>query len=149
MGHLKAAEAFEAAAASPDSKSPAAFAAWKTANARHWLAVMRGDNTATAPPEYVATLFDDYAEKFEEHLVLKLHYSTPGLIAEDICKLGLSITTWQRGADLGCGTGLMCPPLRKLGFRGRLKGVDLSEGMLLQALKKGGSGVGYNRLLCG
>jgi len=149
MGHLKAAEAFEAAAASPDSKSPAAFAAWKTAQARHWLAVMKGDNTATAPPEYVASLFDSYAEHFEDHLVQKLQYNTPALLADDIRQLGMPTASWQRGADLGCGTGLMCPPLRDLGFKGRLEGVDLSEAMLLQALKKGGPSVGYSRLLCG
>ena len=30
---------------------------------RHWLAVLRGETTATAPAEYVAGLFDGYAER--------------------------------------------------------------------------------------
>lgn len=122
---------------------------WKTAQASHWLAVFKGDTTATAPAEYVACLFDSYADHFEDHLVKELHYSTPGLIAEDLQKLGAPAKTWQRAADLGCGTGLMCPPLRGLGFQGRLEGVDLSEGMLLKAVDKGGPTVGYARLLCG
>jgi predicted TPR repeat methyltransferase len=147
----------DAAAETEASKQPgmptAAFAAWKTAQTKHWLAVMKGENTATAPPEYVASLFDDYAERFEEHLVQQLHYNTPALVAEEIKQVvqseKLEISEWRRCADLGAGTGLMGPPLRTLGFRGRLEGVDLSERMLIQAIKKGGRGVGYDRLLCG
>jgi len=147
--HLKAANTFSSDTLQSDSKLPGAFASWKTAQARHWLAVMKGDNSATAPPEYVASLFNHYADHFEEHLVQKLQYNTPALIAEDIQKLGISIGTWHRAADLGCGTGLMGPPLRCLGFDGQLEGVDLSEAMLVQALKKGGPSRGYARLLCG
>lgn len=109
-----------------------------------------GETTATAPPEYVAVLFDSYADRFEEHLVTQLHYKTPGLLAELLgVVVGNALREWARCADLGCGTGLMGPPLRQLGFRGRLEGVDLSEGMLVKARAKGPPGVGYDRLLCG
>mmetsp|Transcript_48759 Transcript_48759/g.136421 ORF Transcript_48759/g.136421 Transcript_48759/m.136421 type:complete len:558 (+) Transcript_48759:113-1786(+) len=148
--HLEAAEEAVASSRETGAGECRAFASWKTAQTRHWLAVMRGDNTATAPPEYVASLFDFYAEKFEEHLVCKLQYNTPTLLAEELRRvLPPAASEWRRCADLGCGTGLMGPPLRRLGFKGRLEGVDLSEGMLLQARKKGGRGVGYDRLLCG
>lgn len=139
QSHLKSADTF----------LESDFPSRKNAAARHMLATMTGDNTATAPPEYVAALFDSYANHFEEHLVGKLQYNTPSLIAVDIHKLGISVASWRRAADLGCGTGLMCPPLRVLGFEGQLEGVDLSEKMLIQALKKGGPSTGYARLLCG
>uniref|UniRef100_A0A7S0ZPW8 Uncharacterized protein n=1 Tax=Noctiluca scintillans TaxID=2966 RepID=A0A7S0ZPW8_NOCSC len=119
----------------------------KLPHTRHWLAVLKGETTTTAPPEYVSELFDYYAEKFEHHLVEKLHYNTPSLLMEDLACVDLSAV--HRCADLGCGTGLMGPPLRAHGLRGLLEGVDLSEGMLLQCHKKGGRGVGYDRLLCG
>ena len=35
---------------------------WTDLSLRHWLAVLRGETTATAPAEYVAGLFDGYAE---------------------------------------------------------------------------------------
>jgi len=124
-------------------------AVFKVASTKHWLAVLRGDNPATAPAEYVASLFDNYAERFEEHLVGKLQYNTPARLADALGDFGSLVSGWQRCADLGCGTGLMGPSLRSLGFRGILEGVDLSEGMLVQARAKGGPGIGYDRLLCG
>jgi predicted TPR repeat methyltransferase len=147
--HLQEAEAFARANTPHGVAAEKQLAGWKTAPAKHWLAVMKGDNTATAPPEYVAGLFDGYADHFEEHLVQKLQYNTPTLIAEDLSKANFSVASWRRAADLGCGTGLMCPALRRLGFQGWLEGVDLSEGMLVQAVKKGGLSTGYARLLCG
>mmetsp|Transcript_56338 Transcript_56338/g.132059 ORF Transcript_56338/g.132059 Transcript_56338/m.132059 type:complete len:680 (-) Transcript_56338:40-2079(-) len=119
---------------------------WRTATAVHWLAVLRGESTATAPAEYVAGLFDAYADKFDTHLVQQLGYSTPQLLTDEIrhdmakCKGG----RFERCADLGCGTGLMAPLLKDIGVE-RLEGVDLSEGMLKKAEEKGG----YDRLVCG
>eukprot|EP00930_Biecheleria_cincta_P059360 TRINITY_DN450_c0_g1_i5.p1 TRINITY_DN450_c0_g1~~TRINITY_DN450_c0_g1_i5.p1 ORF type:complete len:379 (-),score=76.67 TRINITY_DN450_c0_g1_i5:548-1684(-) len=110
----------------------------KTAGARHWLAVLRGETSDTAPPEYVAGLFDSYADHFDEHLVDKLDYRTPQLLADELRKIkdvivkelndetGLAASgLFKRCADLGCGTGLMGPPLRELGAEW-LEGIDLS-----------------------
>ncbi len=47
---------------------------------------------------------------------------------------GLNVR-WQRGVDLGCGTGLMGLLLRPL--VGYLEGVDLSSGMVDKAHGKG------------
>lgn len=143
--------AFQQAQASADDPSKESLPQkWRIPQTRHWLAVLKGETPSTAPSEYVAGLFDSYAENFEEHLVQQLHYNTPALLAKHLRSVvSQQVASWRRCADLGCGTGLMGPPLRRLGFRGRLEGVDLSEGMLLKALDKGGPGVGYQRLLCG
>lgn len=49
---------------------------------RFWLAALSGDaaDAAACPPEMVAGLFDQYAEKFDEHLVGVLQYKTPELL---------------------------------------------------------------------
>ncbi len=103
-------------------------------SAKHMLAALTGETTATAPRDYVEGLFDNYAAKFESSLVHNLEYKTPRIIAEMIIKdsksdlLG-SIT------DLGCGTGLFGPEIKK--YCEHLEGVDLSEKMLDEAKKKG------------
>lgn len=110
--------------------------------------------TATAPPKYVASLFDFYADTFDNHLVGKLCYKTPEHIAGELQKLvGAKSSSedpfsFGRCTDLGCGTGLMGPLLRKFHMTS-LEGVDLSEGMLKKAQDKGVRGVGYDRLICG
>ncbi len=57
------------------------------AAARFWLAALGGGEAegeegaaAACPPEMVAGLFDQYAEKFDEHLVGALGYRTPRLL---------------------------------------------------------------------
>jgi predicted TPR repeat methyltransferase len=52
------------------------------AAARFWLAAMSGGASAAAacPPEMVAGLFDEYADKFDDHLVGALQYRTPELL---------------------------------------------------------------------
>lgn len=148
--HKDAEAALERHLAQAVEHRTAPSSAWKTASAQHWLAVLRGENSAAAPAEYVASLFDSYADHFEEHLVEKLHYQTPVLLAQELRKAILAAGTppLHRCADLGCGTGLMAPHLRALGVE-KLEGVDLSAKMLKKAEDKGGPGVGYDRLVCG
>jgi predicted TPR repeat methyltransferase len=89
---------------------------------------------AAAPPSaFVETLFDHYADGFEDSLVKKLGYGLPDF-------LGRSIGTARPGRfrlalDLGCGTGLMGERLRP--FVDRLEGYDISAGMLRKAKAKG------------
>lgn len=89
---------------------------------------------AAAPPSaFVETLFDHYADSFEESLVQKLGYGLPDVLCQAIRKakpghFGLAL-------DLGCGTGLMGERLRP--FVGRLEGCDISAGMLRKARGKG------------
>lgn len=120
----------------------------RASTASHFVAVLRGDATATPPAEYVAGLFDSYADKFDDHLVNVLGYRTPQMIADEIQRAAPCQMGFECCADLGCGTGLTVPLLRQLGVR-RLEGVDLSAGMLRKARENYGPGVGYDRLVCG
>jgi predicted TPR repeat methyltransferase len=81
-----------------------------------------------APRAYVEGLFDSYADAFDQHLVERLGYRTPQLLAAL-----LPPTDRPLGAvlDLGCGTGLMAPLLK--GRAGAIDGVDLSSAMLAKA----------------
>jgi predicted TPR repeat methyltransferase len=94
-----------------------------------------------SPAGYVATLFDQYAGRFDRHLVDVLRYRTPALLA-DLLARRLEGRTGLDLLDLGCGTGLCGPLLRPLARR--LEGVDLSEGMLAAARELGV----YDALTC-
>jgi len=104
------------------------------AGARHFLAAMSQENVTGVTEEvYVRDVFDDYADSFEEHLVNGLSYATPQHFE------ALYRPYWAgqllKIIDLGCGTGL-CGPLFKE-MASYMIGVDLSQGMLEQAEKKG------------
>ena len=88
----------------------------------------------TAPPSaFVETLFDHYADSFEESLVGKLDYRLPDFLSQAIRKARPG--RFRLAIDLGCGTGLMGERLRP--FVDRLKGYDISAGMLRKAKAKG------------
>ncbi|WP_108659809.1 class I SAM-dependent DNA methyltransferase [Acuticoccus kandeliae] len=81
-----------------------------------------------APAAYVATLFDQHAEMFDEILVARLGYDVPALsraLAEPFLGEHLRIL------DLGCGTGLAGEAFADRA--GQLVGVDLAETMLAMA----------------
>ncbi|MFO0573707.1 MAG: tetratricopeptide repeat protein [Polyangia bacterium] len=88
---------------------------------------------AAAPPGYVAQLFDGYAAGFDQHLTERLQYRGPELLyqalAPHLPERPLDVL------DLGCGTGLLAPLVRR--HAARLGGVDLSAGMLAQAQRRG------------
>lgn len=101
---------------------------------------------ASAPKHYVEALFDSYAEGFDEHLVGKLGYRTPWLLAQllGVPEAGEAAVRpsrpsrpsppsprWRSALDLGCGTGLLGPLLAP--HCGVIDGVDLSSQMLLKA----------------
>lgn len=89
---------------------------------------------ATAPPSaFVETLFDHYAETFEEMLVGKLDYRLPGVL--DAIIRQAEPGRFRLALDLGCGTGLMGERLRPI--VDRLEGVDISASMLRKARAKG------------
>lgn len=98
---------------------------------RYYIAALTGDVApSSAPARYVQSLFDSYAEGFEDHLVDVLRYDAPRILAE-----GLPAREWARAVDLGCGTGLMGQQLRSR--VGHLVGVDLSANMLARAQVRG------------
>jgi predicted TPR repeat methyltransferase len=107
---------------------------------RHLLAAATGSNSERAPREYVEQLFDEYANKFDSHLVKVLSYNVP----ENLPRLLRPYYDPASGKwailDLGCGTGLsgmaMAPYARQL------VGVDVSAKMLDKARER----KVYNRL---
>lgn len=87
-----------------------------------------------APSDYVSTLFDAYADHYDEHLLKALDYQVPTLLHKAITSVtSLPDKQWQI-LDLGCGTGL-CGTLFKTHAK-KLVGVDLSSKMLDYAKQK-------------
>ncbi len=109
-------------------------------SAKHMLAALTGETTETAPRDYVENLFDNYAAKFESSLVDNLEYKIPRVIAEIILK-DSKLDLLGSIMDLGCGTGLFGAEIKQ--FCKHLEGIDLSEKMLDEAIKKGI----YNKLI--
>ncbi|MES2980462.1 MAG: tetratricopeptide repeat protein [Pseudomonadota bacterium] len=90
----------------------------------------------TAPRRYVEALFDEYAERFDEHLVGTLGYQAHRVLIDQLLALpALQARRFESALDLGCGTGL-CGPLIKP-MAQRLEGVDLSAAMLARATATG------------
>lgn len=90
---------------------------------------------STAPSEYVAGLFDDYAERFDKHLVQELQYRIPEHLRAAMGRMLGQAHGELNILDLGCGTGLCGPLFRDLAAR--LTGVDLSAGMIDKARARG------------
>ena len=90
----------------------------------------QGEAPAALPQAYVARLFDDYAWRFDKHLVKNLGYRAPALIAEALSAIAPG-RRFASALDLGCGTGLMGEALR--GRVGHLTGIDLSAAMIAKA----------------
>lgn len=100
----------------------------------HLRAGILGSNApARASDDYVRDEFDKFAESFDHKLDL-LEYRAPGLVTEALTSIVAALPDGPSILDAGCGTGL-CAPLVKP-FCGRLVGIDLSQGMLLQAEKR-------------
>ena len=52
--------------------------------AKHMLSSLLGQTTKTAPLDYIETLFDRYADNFENSLKNELEYEIPEIIFEVI-----------------------------------------------------------------
>lgn len=93
---------------------------------------------AAITPGYVRALFDDYAPRFDRHLVKNLGYRGPELVHDALrsaCTRRGRAFRFRRGLDLGCGTGLMARALE--GRFEAIEGVDLSPKMLAKARRTG------------
>ena len=96
---------------------------------------------AQLPPGSVTSLFDRYADFFDQHLRMKLEYHLPEKIVEAITS-EYEKTSSQKAPDvldLGCGTGICGELLRSRarsagsGKAGALWGVDASPAMVEKA----------------
>jgi predicted TPR repeat methyltransferase len=84
-----------------------------------------------ATREYVKTVFDGYAPRFDAHLI-ELGYRVPGLCRQALASRPRPGPGAGPALDLGCGTGLLAVVAADL-LTGPLIGVDLSAAMLAQA----------------
>lgn len=89
---------------------------------------------AAAPPAYVATLFDQQADSFEELMIEELGYVGPLLMRDLLRDRAPDHAPASAALDLGCGGGLAADALSDLAAR--WTGVDLSERMLAVAAEK-------------
>ncbi|MEI7785137.1 MAG: tetratricopeptide repeat protein [Betaproteobacteria bacterium] len=100
----------------------------------YYLSALRGQGgPEQAPRAYVQSLFEQYADDFEPHLLGPLQYRGHSHL---IAQLPAQVPTqFARVLDLGCGTGLCGPLIRPRA--GALWGIDLAQGMIDQAQKRG------------
>ena len=82
---------------------------------------------------YVRTLFDGYAQTFDNALRVGLGYQAPELMLRAVQAAQPGVT-FAAALDLGCGTGLGGAAFRPLCRT--LTGVDLSPAMVAQARSK-------------
>lgn len=88
-----------------------------------------GEVPSKAPDAYVATLFDQHAERFDDILTGELGYAVPMQIADWLTRNQPG--PYDRLLDLGCGTGLCGMMLMELCRHAT--GVDIAEQMIEQS----------------
>jgi predicted TPR repeat methyltransferase len=100
------------------------------------LKMARLENTLPAlpPSAYVAGLFNEYAPRFEDSLVVKLKYTLPADMSAMIARHVGAAHQFANAVDLGCGTGLFGAQIANNCFR--LEGFDIADSMLAKAASK-------------
>ena len=101
---------------------------------KHLLAALSGRDSERAPIDYVQNLFDDYANKFDLHLIKILNYGAPQKLIDLMRPYRNTSDARWIVLDLGCGTGLSGVALAP--HAERLVGVDLSAKMLDKARER-------------
>jgi predicted TPR repeat methyltransferase len=92
------------------------------------------DQPAQPPQAYVRDLFDQYAARFETHLVKDLAYRAPSVLRDAITRAAPE-RRFAHVLDLGCGTGLMAKEMADL--CDEIAGVDLAPAMAAKARASG------------
>jgi predicted TPR repeat methyltransferase len=100
-----------------------------------FLAAIESEAATQGPSQaYIRNVFNQYAERHDEHMVKDLGYKGPQVIMEAL-EPHLGGRQGLRVLDAGCGAGLFGALLKPLAAE--LTGVDLSSGMLRMALQTG------------
>lgn len=100
---------------------------------RFYLASVTEQPVPERPPlAYVETLFDEYADNFQSHLVEGLNYQAHQTLLAPLVESG---ARFPMVLDLGCGTGLCGQLIRSQA--GAVDGVDVSGAMVAQARASG------------
>lgn len=86
-------------------------------------------------PSYVRTLFDQYADSFDEDLVVRLRYMGPQALRGAVDRILGPGAVNLDVLDLGCGTGLAGVEFKPIARH--LVGVDLSPRMVEKAALRG------------
>ena len=110
---------------------------------RFLLDALRGESRDAMPAEYTRGLFDGYADRFEQDLVVNLEYSAPAELLALLDEATPQARQYTDALDVGCGTGLAGEVFRSRVTR--LTGIDMSSAMLAKAEEKGV----YDALLAG
>lgn len=100
----------------------------------HLHDALTGTATERAPNSFVTWLFDAKASSFDNHLA-SLGYQGPEMLRQLAERADWIADGSRQILDLGCGTGLSGLPFRP--HAASLHGLDLSDGMLAQAQKRG------------
>ncbi len=93
---------------------------------------------AAMSPRFVAALFDQYADRFDDHLVNALAYRGPAIMAEVLARCCAKLERefrFDAALDLGCGTGLMARAIAD--HVDAMHGIDLSPRMVKKAMATG------------
>ncbi len=98
---------------------------------RFLLDALCGNARHGAPPEYVRSLFDGYADRFEQEQTVGFGYRGPAELRELFGEVVPADRQYGSALDIGCGTGLAAAAFKSLA--GRFTGVDLSAQMLAKA----------------
>lgn len=98
------------------------------------IARLKGITPALPPSGYVAGLFNDYADRFDESLVGKLNYVVPAELGALVRNHVGANHKFFCAVDVGCGTGLFGAEIAADCFR--LEGYDISDSMLAKASGK-------------
>jgi len=105
-------------------------------SARYFLATLSNEAVPRqSPAEYVLQCFDEYAHKFDQHLLVDLAYRAPELLHRAVMRAIGNDRKELELLDLGCGTGLGGAQFRNIAKR--LTGVDLSPRMIQKARERG------------
>ncbi|KAJ8526057.1 hypothetical protein ON010_g15126 [Phytophthora cinnamomi] len=127
-----------------DDSDSVAHTVLRHVRAVHSLATLEGATTTkTAAPAYVAEVFDELADTFEEKLVAHLEYRVPWQLVEALQKFsppgfipkGSPKEPEWVVADVGCGTGL-CGRLLRPHVK-HITGIDISPLMIEKTRAEG------------